>query len=285
MQRSILTATLGLCALCPTVAMAAPSAYSVVSELDFECRRATATPPPVDDLFIRQLNPVLQGSLPNQVAHLGPLEEVCVPVAKNGQLPDPPVRDLIKWVDVACYEAEAAPVNVSVDLSHINPELTDLPDEHVTLAELEQVCVPVRKNERAMPEAVERFVSHFDLACYRLEEPTPSVDFQVLLTHLNPVIRELGIGNRLVELKRAPQLCVPIAKNQQEVPPGILGIVEWADFLKYNVRPVAGNVPVFPLLLSHLNPLFAGLPPFAVDLFQATRLMVPVAKNGQLPPD
>jgi hypothetical protein len=42
---------------------------------------------------------------------------------------------------------------------------------------------------------------------------------------------------------------------------------------------------MMPLWLTHLNPLFASLNPFPVLLAnQELRLMVPVAKDGQIPP-
>lgn len=99
--------------------------------------------------MIRQLNPVLQNRLPNQVAKLGAFEDVCVPVAKNRQVPGPGVLPIARRVDLACYQASAAPVDVAVDLSHLNPVLSGLPDEAVKLVALERLCVPVRKVRRA----------------------------------------------------------------------------------------------------------------------------------------
>jgi hypothetical protein len=42
-------------------------------------------------------------------------------------------------------------------------------------------------------------------------------------------------------------------------------------------------VPI-PLWLHHMNPMFVDRPPFFVQLTPAQTLMVPVAKDGQLPP-
>jgi hypothetical protein len=62
-------------------------------------------------------------------------------------------------------------------------------------------------------------------------------------------------------------------------------LVRWADFLKYRVEVVQGPVPPLPLWLTHINPLFAGLNPFFVVLdSQPIDLMVPVAKDGVIPP-
>jgi hypothetical protein len=268
----------------------AQTPYDFVSQLDFECRRAEG-PPPVQDLRIRQLNPVLQGHLPNQRTELGALNEICVPVAKNFQTPSQPALSFIEWIDLACYAASAEPVDVDVKLSHLNPVLAGLPEESVTLTELSQVCVPVSKNNVPPPEPVRDLANHFDLACYDLAEPTAFLNFPLWLSHLNPVIRAMGLPNRFGYLQRARQLCVPIAKEEQPVPPGPLSRVQWSDFLKYKFRPVA-PIPPLPLWIRHLNPLFAWVAPFWTELqavnpalpAQWPELMVPVAKNGQLPP-
>src|SRR4051812_5918647 len=86
-----------------------PSPFEFVSQLDFECRPAVGQPPAAQ-VFLRQLNPVLVNRLPNQVAMLGQLEDVCVPVAKNNQIPGPRALAIAEWADLACYAATAPPV-------------------------------------------------------------------------------------------------------------------------------------------------------------------------------
>lgn len=280
----------GVALLASSAGARAQTPYDFVSQLDFECRRAEG-PPPVQDLRIRQLNPVLQGQLPNQRTELGALNEICVPVAKNSQVPSQPARAFIEWIDLACYAASAEPVDVDVKLSHLNPVLASLPEEDVTLTELSQVCVPVSKNNVAPPDEVRQLVSHFDLACYDLAEPTADVNVPLWLSHLNPVIRAMDLPARFGFMRRARQLCVPVAKEEQPVPPGPRARVQWSDFLKYKFRPVA-PIPELPLWIRHLNPLFAWVAPFLTELqvvnpaLPATwpELMVPVAKNGVLPP-
>ena len=95
----------------------------------------------------------------------------------------------------------------------------------------------------------------------------------------------MQFGPRTVDMKRARQLCVPVGKNNQPIPDGVRDLVRFADFLKYRVEVVAGVVPAFPLLLTHLNPLFAGANPFPTTLLSdPLHLMVPVAKNDNIPP-
>ena len=172
-----------------------PSPYELASQLDFECRPAQGVAP-APQVFIRQLNPVLQNRLPNQMANLGALEQVCVPVAKNGQIPAPRALPIAAMIDLACYRATAAPVDVDVTLSHLNPVLAGLPDEDVHLINLQQVCVPVNKNDTELPPAIKQIVSSFDFACYELLEPTSSADKTLVLSHLNPVIQAMGFPNR-----------------------------------------------------------------------------------------
>jgi hypothetical protein len=261
-----------------------PTPYELVSQLDFECRPAQGVPP-APQIFIRQLNPVLQNRLPNQMAVLGPLEQVCVPVAKNGQIPSPRALAIAEMSDLACYRANAGPVDVDVSLSHLNPVLAGLPAEDVHMVGLAQVCVPVSKNDSPPPPAIKQIVAQLDVACYELAEATPSADRTLVLSHLNPVIKAFQFPNRTVEMKRAKQLCVPVAKNNEQVPPGVREIVQWVDFLKYRIDVVQGPVPPLPLWLTHLNPLFAGLERFPVLLAnEELRLMVPVAKDGHIPP-
>lgn len=270
----------------------AQSPYDFVSQLDFECRRAQG-PAPVDDLRIRQLNPVLQGHLPNQRAELGPLEEVCVPVAKDFQIPGPLALKFIRSLDLACYKATAEEVRVGVDLSHLNPVLSALPDESVVLKQLAQVCLPVSKNN-VLPddEEVRLLMRHFDQACYDLEEATSDASTSLWLTHLNPVITQMNFGPHQVRMERARRLCVPIGKEEQPVPQAVRPFVAWSDFLKYRLTPITPYPPI-PLWLRQLNPLFANAMPFQTQLQgfgplnpnARTTLMVPVAKNGQLPPD
>jgi hypothetical protein len=264
-------------------APALPSPRAFASMLDLECHRSVGQPP-VLELGIRQLNPVLKDVLPNQQIQLGPMLETCLPVAKNLNTPPAGLLEFMRWVDVACYRAEAAPVNVPVTLSHLNPKLQDLPDESVILTQLRRFCSPVRKNFSDIPAAVRRVVEHIDFACYQFQAPTPPANRNLRLTHLNPVVRAFGFPDRIVRLEQSGQLCVPVAKNQQPVPEDVKRIVEWIDLKSYDITLLAGAAPAFPLVLQQMNPLFAGAPLTFTTLYEPTRLMVPVAKNHVLPP-
>jgi hypothetical protein len=79
------------------------------------------------------------------------------------------------------------------------------------------------------------------------------------------------------------QICVPVVKNNSVPPPDVLAIARWVDLEKFTASPATVIAP-FSVMLHHLNPLLVGLPAVPVTLQRASALMVPVAKNGALPP-
>ena len=79
------------------------------------------------------------------------------------------------------------------------------------------------------------------------------------------------------------QLCVPVRKGAQAIPQPYLDRIRWIDLEKFRAAEPVKIAPT-NVLLRHLNPLFTNLPQVPVILEEATSLMVPVAKNGQLPP-
>jgi hypothetical protein len=106
--------------------------------------------------------------------------------------------------------------------------------------------------------------------------------FGVALQQLNPQLAAIpSHGMNLVPTPR--QMCVPVHKNQQLMPTASLNIIQWVDLEKFTASPAVILHPI-TVVLHHLNPLFTTLPPVAVVLERATALMVPVAKNGQIPP-
>lgn len=269
-----------------------PTPFDFVTNLDLECYQSTTEPPPAPEVELHHLNPAMKGM--TQLATLGDLERVCLPVMKNGAEPPVETLDFIQWVDLACYKATAEPVDVELVVRHLNPELAGLPDETVRIVELRQLCLPVRKKRLLMnppiPDHVERLIEHVDVACYRLAEDTQDANLPLVLSHLNPIVKNLDLDDRVTNLRRARQLCLPVSKDDQQIPPDVLHVVQWVDFLRYFLDPVP---PVsIGLQLRHLNPLYDDLPWFNVTLSTPPnlQLMVPIAKSiasggGGIPPD
>ncbi|SEG17985.1 hypothetical protein SAMN04489712_103517 [Thermomonospora echinospora] len=263
----------------PANALAFPTPRSFVSNLDLECFRTEAYTPPTGPILTTHLNPVL-ADLPREQIVLGPREQLCVPVAKNGVIPPQDVLGFIRYVDLSCYRTQGINVNRQLNLRHLNPVLTGLPPTNVVMTSPQQLCVPVIKNGVVPPDEVLRLVQYIDLKCYLIGPQAP-LNRPLSLTQLNPVLTGLPVSNVNVTYNR--QLCVPVQKGDQQIPPEVLNIVRWLDLVKYDLQAPA--LPVVPLTLTHINPMLAGLPKEQVTLNSPPQLAVPVAKNGVIPPD
>lgn len=265
--------------------VALPSPLRFVSQLDLKCYK---TPGPLalnQPLTLRHLNPVLQQlGLPPEYVVVRELQETCVPVAKNNAIPDASVLPFARFVDLACYRIDAPPPTSAVNLvlTHLNPVLRQLgvPLEGVTLGKAQQLCVPVAKNNLVPPADILRVVQHIDLKCYEVNPPA-SLNKTLNIRHLNPLLAGLPPENNFVTNRQ--QLCVPVAKNNQPIPPDVLNIIRWLDLEKFQIQAPPLPNPV-PLTLRHLNPLLVNWPQSQVSLYQANALLVPVAKNNQIPP-
>ncbi|MDF2706457.1 MAG: hypothetical protein K0R62_2109 [Nonomuraea muscovyensis] len=282
--RRVLSMALGILAVAfvaapPATALAPPTPKEFVSYLDLECFKTDPYQPPAVGLVLRHLNPVL-GTLPTEQVTLGAREQLCVPVAKNNVIPPPGVLDFVRFVDLACYRVITPASGKALVLSHLNPVLQDLPRTEVTLGRAEQLCVPVAKNGVAPPAEVLSLVRHIDLLCYGIT-PNAPMNRALNLRQLNPVLTD-QIPPATVRVTAARQLCVPMHKGGDTIPPEALRVVRWVDLEKFDVTGPA-MAPV-TLSLRHLNPVLGGLPPERATLTGAVQLGVPVAKNGQFPP-
>jgi len=281
---AMLVATLAVIARAPAAhAQALPSAKALASSLDLECYR---TPGPSLDLTVNltHLNPVLIGlGLQPHPVILRELAQTCVPVRKNNTPPAPAALPFVRQIDFACYRVDAQPLPnpVPLNLTHLNPVLANLPNHNVALTRPAQLCVPVAKNGVLPPDGVLALVEFLDLECYDVQAQAHP-QFTVGLSQLNPQLTQ--IAPHPMTLTTSPrQLCVPVRKNAQAIPPAILNLVRWIDSEKFAAAPNVAIAPV-NVQLDHLNPLFANLPPVHVVLQQAVGLLVPVAKNGAIPP-
>jgi hypothetical protein len=212
------------------------------------------------------------------------LSFLVLPAVASAQYPSP--ANWVRFLDVRCYDIpNQPPIDVPLRLDHLNPyfQSLGLPHEDVKLREAQQLCVPVVKNNFFPPDDVRRILRWLDWKCYGIEGP--SLDLELRLDQLNPVIRNLFGPEVKVIVREPEQLCVPVAKNQNFPPSGALGLVQWLDVKCYRVESpqiVAGQIQ-----LTHLNPLFAGLPPEVVQFVQGSspvQLCVPVAKDQNYPP-
>jgi hypothetical protein len=265
-------------------ALPLPSPKGLISGLDLECYR-TPGPELNVELTLRHLNPVLQAlGLPPHQVKIKELAQTCVPVRKNNAMPGPLALPFIRHIDFACYRVEADPLPnpIPINLTHLNPVLANLPQHLVFLEHPAQLCLPVAKNGMLPPPEVLALVKFIDLECYQTD-PQPHPQFTVGLTQLNPQLNVIPPHPMALDWQQR-QLCVPVRKNAQFIPPPFLNLIQWIDLEKFPADP---NVQIAPVSvqLQHLNPLFANLPWIPVVLQEAVGLLVPVAKNGAIPPD
>jgi hypothetical protein len=258
---------------------ALPTPRQFVSHLDLECFRTDPYQPPAVNILTRHINPVL-ADLPPEVVTLGPREQLCVPVAKNGILPPPDVLDFIRAVDLSCYRIQGQSVDRQLKLRHLNPQLWDVPEKEIWITYPEQLCVPVVKNGIYPPDHILYLIRHIDVKCY-VEKPQVPLDKNLNLSHLNPVFANFPRHDAYVSYNR--QLCVPVWKNDEPIPPEVFEIIRWIDLEKYDIQTPPLPQP-YNLWINHINPSLQWLPKEPVTMYYGNQLMLPVAKNGNLPP-
>jgi hypothetical protein len=282
--RRLSSAALGVLAVAflyvpPASAFALPTPKALTAFLDLECFKTSPYQPPPTTLTLRHINPVL-GNLPLETVTLGQREQLCVPVAKNTQMPPSPALDFIKYIDLSCYKISGATVNTGLVLSHLNPLFQTLPRTEIVMNSPQQLCVPVIKNNVSPPAEILSLVSHIDLKCYSITPNNP-LNQQLSLRQLNPVLIP-QIPTHGAQVLYARQLCVPVQKAGDAIPAGVFNIIRWIDLEKFDL--VTQALPTVTLTLRHINPVLAGLPAEQAVLAGASQLALPVAKNGNFPP-
>jgi len=254
-----------------------------VDNLDVRCYQISGPALNVP-LRLDHLNPLFVSmQLPFENVVLGAPQQLCVPVEKNGIAPPPDTLPFIQYVDWKCYGISGPPLNLPLNLTHLNPVIAGLVGSTVgvTVGAPQQLCVPVVKNNVAPPQNVLQLVQYLDVKCYGVSTSvaTPAT---LTLSHLNPLLSTLP--SELSTIGPAPvQLCVPVTKNQQPVPAAVAQYIAYSDVLCY---PATGAPLGQNLMLTHINPVLVakGLPPENVFVGNSLKLCVPVAKNGMLPP-
>ena len=261
-----------------------PTPAEFVRFLDVRCYRIPDQPPLGLPLVLDHLNPVFReyGAPPEDVVLREP-QELCVPVRKESQIIPDSVLPFLQYADLKCYGIDGPPLDLPLKIDQLNPEIAARfgPTTDVIVREPQQLCVPVAKNGQFPPPEVLRLIEFLDVKCYRVDAPWIPTR-PIKLTHLNPLFS--GIPTEKAYLWNAPQqLCVPVAKNGKVPPDDVLKIIAYSDVLCYNLRGLPLN---WQIVLHHLNPVLLdlGAPREDVRVTDSTKLCVPVAKNGQFPP-
>jgi hypothetical protein len=196
------------------------TALAFIRHVDLACFRVDAAPlsTPVT-LSLKHLNPVL-GNLPlHYDALIGPAQ-LCVPVMKNGVAPPPDVIDLVRYLDLECYRVDPVSSHpwFGLSLQQLNPQLTGIPAHGMTLGPANrQMCVPVQKNNQAIPAASLDIIRWVDLEKFQASPALSIAPVGVVLSHLNPLFATLP--RFTVTLQTADSLMVPVSKNGKTPPP------------------------------------------------------------------
>jgi len=210
---------------------------------------------------------------------------VALPAAVTAQVLPPP-SVFVSNLDVRCYKIpNQPPLGINLRLDHLNPyfQQLGLPFENVSVREPQDLCVPVYKENNVPPSTVLPFLRYVDWKCYGITGP--SLDITVPIDQLNPVIAGLFGSSTSVVVREPQQLCVPVFKNTVSPPAAVAQLVNWLDVKCYRVESTQA-VGTQPLLLTHLNPLFATVSPETVNFaaLPPNQLCVPVKKNLATPP-
>jgi len=127
----------------------------LIESLDVKCYKVEPKQVASADLRLKHLNPLFAGLPVDNTVLLGPALQLCVPVAKNKQIPPDDVLPYIQFSDVLCYSLRGTPLNQNLTLTHLNPVLIGmgLPPENVFVGDSDKICVPVAKNGKFPPGA------------------------------------------------------------------------------------------------------------------------------------
>lgn len=203
--------------MCPTVRknnqQPPNDVLAILKYLDLYCYAATpAQPLPTYTLNLSQLNPAA-GNIPAMNVNVGPIQQLCTPVAKNNQIPPPDIRRVVEQIDLACY-AISTPVAVpslTLLLSQLNPVLVPLiPSMTVQTTQPRQLCVPVTKNGLQPPADVTALIRWIDIEKFNTNlTAAPTVSLQ--LRHLNPLFANAAPFP--IQMTAPAQLGLPVAKN------------------------------------------------------------------------
>jgi hypothetical protein len=238
------------------------------------------------EVVVMKKNSVLRlGAMVTGIAALAALALTTGEKTVSAQVALPTPLRFVSQLDLKCYRTPSTvAINQPLTVRHLNPLLQQLPPEYVIVRELQETCVPVAKNNAIPDASVLPFARYVDLACYRIDAPAAPPGVNLTLTHLNPVLRQMGVPVESVTLGKAQQLCVPVAKNNLVPPADIRRLVQHIDLKCHDVTPPYNLNRV--LNIRHLNPLLANLPPENNAVTARQRLCLPVSKNNQpIPPD
>jgi hypothetical protein len=146
------------------------------------------------------------------------------------------------------------------------------------------LAVPASLAGQPPPFSPRHFLSNLDLRCYTIPNQPPA-NLPLRLDHLNPVFLQFQppLPPENVTLFEPQDLCVPVQKENNVVPPDVLPYIQFVDWKCYRI---AGPSIDKPIHIDHLNPVIAAMigPSDDIIVRDPQQLCVPVQKNNSVPP-
>jgi len=256
-----------------------------VEHLDVRCYKIITR----DDVLLHldHLNPVFRESgMPAEDVDFDP-QQLCVPVQKFDQrVPDDVLR-YIQYVDWRCHGINGPSLDLPLRTTHLNKVMVEMfggEGNDIVVREPQQLCVPVAKDDHFPKPEVLRLIEWLDVKCYRVDSKRQFDSRDIRLTHLNPLLADSEPEYTTILGPTPTQLCVPVAKNKAFPPEDVLQFIAYSDVLCYNLK---GKALDREIKLTHLNPVLRERFPEseAVKVTDTEKFCVPVAKNGNFPPE
>jgi hypothetical protein len=150
-----------------------------------------------------------------------------------------------------------------------------------------QLCVPVAMNavDYPVPSFILPLAQALAFECSTLQPNPPLQVSNLVLTHLNPVLIDLGIPSETVNVTQPRSLCVPVRQNNQSISAAVLNIVDGVVLKKYDTVDSSGqSTPPVSASLTLTHMAVAGAPDFHVDTLTPQQLMLPVRDRGAAVP-
>src|SRR4051794_16733950 len=98
-----------------------PDVQQLVQYVDVECFAVTSPAPPPKNILLNHLNPMFSGR-PAETRAFGPAaNQLCVPVAKDGDIPPTTVLQYIQYSDVLCYPMGGINLDSLLTLTQLDP--------------------------------------------------------------------------------------------------------------------------------------------------------------------
>src|SRR5258706_1725485 len=100
-------------------------------------------------ITLSHLNPMFSGRPPENLKFLKPgPTQICVPVAKNGQMPPTSILQFVQYSDVLCYPMGGINLDSLLILTQLDPEMIakKVAPEKVSVGVSRSLCVPVAKD-------------------------------------------------------------------------------------------------------------------------------------------